>query len=171
MPTLSPDVITAAQRGDPAAIVTLLTAAHPRIRRYARRSCSAGDIDDAVQDALCLLHRNVGSLRAVAAFWGWAFAIVRHQCLRLARRTLRGTETLESRTDSSTFATRPEHELRLDLAAAIEALPGHYREALLLRDMEELTIDEIATRCDTTREAIKARIRRARGLVREYLER
>ena len=41
----------------------------------------------------------------------------------------------------------------------------------MLRDIEELTIDEIAGRLAETRETVKARLRRARALVREYLER
>jgi DNA-directed RNA polymerase specialized sigma24 family protein len=40
---------------------------------------------------------------------------------------------------------------------------------LLLRDLEDLTIGEIAQRLGETREAVKSRLRRARALVREYL--
>jgi DNA-directed RNA polymerase specialized sigma24 family protein len=40
---------------------------------------------------------------------------------------------------------------------------------LLLRDLEDLTIWEIAGRLGVTREAAKSRLRRARALVREYL--
>jgi RNA polymerase sigma-70 factor (ECF subfamily) len=46
----------------------------------------------------------------------------------------------------------------------------HYREVLLLRDAEELTIEEIAEHLAITRLAVKARLHRARVLVREYLE-
>ena len=61
-------------------------------------------------------------------------------------------------------------DLRIDLARAIQSLPEHYRAVLLLRDVEELTIDEIAARLTLTREAAKARLHRARRLVRDYLE-
>ena len=44
-----------------------------------------------------------------------------------------------------------------------------FREVLLLRDLEDLTIGEIAQRLGVTREAAKSRLRRARTLVREYL--
>ena len=40
---------------------------------------------------------------------------------------------------------------------------------ILLRDVEEQTIGEIASALGLTREAVKARLHRARGLVREYL--
>ena len=51
---------------------------------------------------------------------------------------------------------------------AIEALPTHYRQVLMLR-IEGLTIDEIADHLEATRETIKARLHRARALVREYI--
>ena len=61
--------------------------------------------------------------------------------------------------------------LRWDLAGAINSLPDHYRQIVVLRDIEELTIDEIAFAIDASREAVKARLHRARLLLREYLQR
>lgn len=52
---------------------------------------------------------------------------------------------------------------------AIQSLPDHYRELILLRDIEELSIDEIAGVLGLTRESVKARIHRARLMIREYL--
>jgi RNA polymerase sigma-70 factor (ECF subfamily) len=40
---------------------------------------------------------------------------------------------------------------------------------VVLRDLEELTIDEIAGRLRSTRETVEARLHRARALLREYL--
>ena len=165
------DLIASAQGGDTDAIALLLVAAQPDIRRYARTTCSAADVDDAVQDALCLLQRHIGSLRIVGAFWGWMFAVVKRECIRLTRKAMGRTDPLESIQDDARFATRPEIDLRIDLSAALQSLPPHYRDVIVLRDLEELTIDEIAARLATTRETIKARLRRARALVREYLER
>jgi RNA polymerase sigma-70 factor (ECF subfamily) len=170
MPRPSLELIASAQGGDAAALASLLAVAQPDIRRYARVTCSAADVDDAVQDALCVLHRHVGSLRAVSAFWAWMFQVVKRECIRLTRRALGKAAPIETVEDDARFATRPEHDLRLDLSAALQSLPPHYREVLLLRDIEELTIDEIAAQLATTRETIKARLRRARALVREYLE-
>jgi RNA polymerase sigma factor (sigma-70 family) len=59
--------------------------------------------------------------------------------------------------------------MRIDLVNAIESLSPSHREVLLLRDLEDLTIGEIAGRLGVTREAAKSRLRRARALVREYL--
>ena len=48
--------------------------------------------------------------------------------------------------------------------------PDMYREMILLRDMEQLTIAEAADRLRITREACKSRIHRGRALLREYLQ-
>ena len=71
--------------------------------------------------------------------------------------------------NSLAFSTRSDAEIRLDLAAAIQSLPAHYRNIVLLRDLEELTIDEISATLELSREAVKARLHRARKLLREYL--
>lgn len=165
------ELIASARDGDATAIASLLAVAQPDIRRYARITCRTADVDDAVQDALCLLHRHIGSLRAVSAFSGWLFAVVRRECLRLARHGFGQAAPPDIVEDRTEIGTRPDHELRLDLTAAIQSLPAHYREVLVLRDLEELTIDEIAARLETTRETVKARLRRARMLAREYLAR
>ena len=67
------------------------------------------------------------------------------------------------------LATGGDDELRLDLTNAIQSLPEHYRQIVLLRDVDELTIDEIAQSLSLSREAVKGRLHLARGLIREYL--
>jgi RNA polymerase sigma factor (sigma-70 family) len=163
-------LIEAARGGDKEAILSLLTLAQPDIRRYATRSChTSDDINDAVQEALWVLYRHVGTLRAVTSFSGWLFAVVRRECARLMRKALGRTVDVEEIENSQLFATRPQLELRIDLARAIQSLPEHYREVVLLRDIEEMTIDEIAATLGRTREAIKGNLHRARLMLREYL--
>ncbi|HVZ29038.1 MAG TPA: sigma-70 family RNA polymerase sigma factor, partial [Asticcacaulis sp.] len=59
--------------------------------------------------------------------------------------------------------------LRHDLSAALESLPAHYLEVVLMRDFEEMTISEMAKTLSEEAGAIKSRLHRARALVREYL--
>jgi RNA polymerase sigma factor (sigma-70 family) len=72
--------------------------------------------------------------------------------------------------DDDHFATASRDELRIDLTRALESLPAIYREVILLRDMEQFTIGEVADRLGITREACKSRIHRGRVLLREYLQ-
>lgn len=165
-------LLEAARGGDEAALVSLLAAAQPDIRRYARQSCRhAADVDDAVQETLWLLYRRVGTIRALNSVSGWLVAVVRRQCARLAKTMFGATSThIETLEDDLRFSERPQLELRIDLAQAIRSLPEHYRDVVLLRDIEEMTIDEIAATLDLSRENTKSRLHRARALIREYLK-
>jgi RNA polymerase sigma factor (sigma-70 family) len=165
-----PGLIEAARGGDEKALVSLIAAAQPDIRRYAARNCRAADIDDAVQETLLLLYRRVGTLRAVTSFSAWIFAVARRACHRLLRMSVGIPETPVDGAEARLAHLRPE-DLRIDLSRAIQSLPEHYREVILLRDIEELSIDEIAEVLRLTRESVKARIHRARMLIREYLVR
>lgn len=165
-----PALIEAARGGDADALLSLIAVAQPDIRRYAARNCRAADIDDAVQETLMLLYRRVGTLRAVTSFSAWLFAVARRACLRLLRRSA-GINDLPADDAEARLAHLAPEDIRIDLSRAIQSLPDHYREVILLRDIEELSIDEIAGVLALTRESVKARIHRARLMIREYLAR
>ena len=83
-------VIDAAQGGDPEAIATLLAGSHAHVRRFAHTLCSTPeDAEDAAQEALIVLFRRIGTLRASAALASWMFQIVRNECIRRSRLALR----------------------------------------------------------------------------------
>lgn len=166
---VSPELIGLAQAGDHDAITALLRASQPDIRRYARRSCRLEDVDDAVQEAMTIVSRRIAALRSPAAYVGWLFIMVKRECSRLARAMRFAGQPIEGLEDSLELSRRPEAELRFDLASAIQSLPAHYRTILLLRDVEEFSIGEIAGHTGLSREATKARLRRARLIMREYL--
>ncbi len=161
-------LILAAQSGDTVALNRLLVACQSDARRYARRHCAASDIDDAVQESLLILAKKVKALRAAAAFSGWLFTVVRRECQRLSRKMFGQGESIEDLADSQ-LACRSDESLQIDLVAALESLPAHYLEVLLLRDFAELTISEMATKLGMQVPGVKSRLHRARELVREYL--
>ena len=167
---VSPDLLAAAQRGDRHALTQLLVHVQPDIRRYARRQCHRSSvIEDVVQEALIVVYRRVGTVRTPAALAGWLLTVIGRLCMLPALMLMRGTEEVTGWADSREFATLPAQDLRIDLVRAIESLPLTHREVVLLRDLEELTISEIAERIGLTREATKSRLHRARLLVRDYL--
>jgi RNA polymerase sigma factor (sigma-70 family) len=161
-------LLEAARLGDTAALDHLLQAWQPDIRRYAFRHCLASDVDDAVQETLLIITRRLQSLRILAAFSGWLFQIVRRECRRLERRVFRLDPYDEVKMEDW-LATQSDDSVRLDLLRALESLPEHYREIILLRDFQEHTIGEIAARLRLTTAATKSRLHRARQLIREYL--
>lgn len=162
------NLVLAAQTGDPAAITRLLAVCQADARRYARRHCQASDVDDAVQESLLVISRKVKGLKAAAAFSSWLFTVIKRECRKLERMMFSTEELNEDKLEQQ-LVCRADNELRIDLANALESLPAHYLEVVLLRDFEELTIAEIAERLEENPAAIKSRLHRARELVREYL--
>ena len=161
-------LIEQARSGEPAALDRLLALSRLELRRYAQRSCMISDIDDAVQEALLIASRQLQSLLHVRAWSRWMFRIVRRECHRLARAAVRvdlwGDDAVET-----LVADRVDPELRREVAAALESLPASYREVIVLRDFEGLTIAEMAAHLGCSAAAIKGRLHRARELTREYL--
>lgn len=161
-------LVVAAQRGDPAALSRLLAVCQADARRYAYKHCHASDIDDAVQESLLVISRKVRGLKAAAAFSSWLFTVIKRECRRLERLMFRHDPLPEDGAEEL-LAQRTDESLRLDLANALESLPAHYLEVVLLRDFEELTIAEVAVHLNEPPGAIKSRLHRARELVREYM--
>jgi len=164
-------LFAAAQAGNPVALERMLRELQPDIRRYARHQCHRTTaIEDVVQEALIVLYRRLGNVRDPLAIAGWIFRVVTRLCMLPVLALIRGAEELTERHEAEYFAQVPKDELRIDVVRALESLPDMYREVILLRDMEQLTIGEVADRLRITREACKSRIHRGRALLREYLQ-
>lgn len=161
-------LIESARAGEPAAIERLLVTARSDLVRYAQRSCFISDIDDAVQESLLVVSRYLSSLRHAQAWSRWLFRIVRRHCHRMARAALR-QDLWDDDVAERFVASRTEYDLRRDLVAAIESLPEPYRDVVVLRDFEGLTVGEIARQLELSSAAVKGRLHRARELTREYL--
>ena len=164
------DVFAAAQAGDRAALERLLSQLRPDILRYARFQCYASSsIEDVVQEALIVVYRRVGDVRSPAALGAWLIRVVARLCALPVLMFMRSVEELKTIEDSVRFAHMPVDQLRLDVARALAALPEKYRQVILLRDLEELTVPEISRRMTISVEAAKSLLRRARAAAREQL--
>lgn len=166
---IDPALVEAARAGDAAALERLLVGSRQHLRRYAEHHCVINDVEDAVQEALLLAARRLGALREATRYSAWLFRIVKRECNRLHRgwRLLTNHEIEE--------AIRPLHlpdpaQLRVDVGRAMARLPAHYREILLLRDVEGLTLDEAGRALGLERAATKSRLHRARVHMRELLD-
>ncbi|MDJ0709545.1 MAG: RNA polymerase sigma factor [Woeseiaceae bacterium] len=165
-----PSLLKAAKAGDPTAMSALLEIVQPDIRRYARYRCSrASAIDDVIQETLIIVNRKMSSVNNLEAFGGWLVRIVTRVCLLPALQLMRATESLVTIDNNIDYSTRSDEDLRIDISKAIESLPEQYRSVIVMRDIEELSIGEMAERLGITRAATKSRLHRARGMVREYL--
>ncbi|CRK57860.1 RNA polymerase sigma-54 factor RpoN [Alloactinosynnema sp. L-07] len=163
----SKQLIEAAQGGDAESIAAVVHGAHPHVRRFARQLCaSSQDAEDAAQEALIVLYRKIGSLRASAALASWMFRIVRHECLRRARRLFDQYDEA----DSGPVASAEDEVLkRLDaqrVAEAIRALPDIQRRVLIMRDVLGHPGRTVADALGLSNAAMKSNLHRARTALR-----
>lgn len=162
------NLLLAAQGGDPIALEKLLANWYPDLRRYAQRHCHAAHAEDALQETLLVASRKIQSLRQLHSSFAWLITIIKRYCYFFFKKF-----HLELHLEEAEWAefidSKPSPALRQDLIAALESLPEHYLQIILLRDFEELTLSEIAERLNENIPAVKSRLHRARTLVREYL--
>ena len=159
-------VIGAAQRGDPHAIATLVSGSHVHVQRFARTLCSTPeDAEDAAQEALIVLYRKIGTLRAAAALASWMFQIVRNECIRRSRLALRGPASPVAVEPSAEDAALARAELER-IVDAIAALPADQRAVLVLRDIQGLSGAATAQALGLSRAAMKSRLHRGRERLR-----
>ncbi|WP_331767002.1 sigma-70 family RNA polymerase sigma factor [Embleya sp. NBC_00896] len=163
-------LIVAAKGGDVEAIAALVSGSHPHVRRFAHSLCaSPEDAEDAAQEALIILYRKIGMLRASGALASWMFRIVRNECLRRSRLILR-----DSAPAPETAARSAEDEVleRLEagrVAAAIAALPADQRRVLIMRDVQGYSGRMVAEALGLSTAAMKSRLHRARAAVHQTL--
>ncbi|QIS02285.1 sigma-70 family RNA polymerase sigma factor [Nocardia brasiliensis] len=164
-------LVLAAQHGDETAIAALVSGAYPHIRRFASALCaSSQDAEDAAQEAVLVLFRKIGSLRATAALGSWVFRIVRNECLRRAQLLTRRTVI-----PAAEFSPSAEDDVlsRLEVervAAAVALRPEDQRRVLIMRDIQGLPGKTVAAALGLSTAAMKSRLHRARTTVRTHLD-
>jgi RNA polymerase sigma factor (sigma-70 family) len=159
-------VVSAAQQGDSVAIATLLSGSHTHVRRFAHTLCSTPeDAEDATQEALIVLYRKIGTLRATAALGSWMFQIVRNECIRRSRLALRRSSQSAMVEPSAEDAALARLEIER-IVDSIAGLPPEQRAVLVLRDIQGLSGAATARELSLSRAAMKSRLHRGREAVR-----
>ncbi|MFE5791404.1 RNA polymerase sigma factor [Streptomyces sp. NPDC056503] len=145
------------------------------MRKFALTLCaSPQDAEDAAQEALIILYRKIGTLRATGALASWMFRIVRNECLRQVRLLVsRAEEPGAAGPDTAAEPSAEEAVLhRLEarrIAAAVGALPRDQRQVLIMRDVQGLPGRTVAHALGLSTAAMKSRLHRARAALRESL--
>ncbi|GAA2644567.1 MULTISPECIES: RNA polymerase sigma factor [Streptomyces] len=166
-------LILAAQGGDVDAVTALVSGSHPNVRRFAYSLCaSPEDAEDAAQEALIILYRKIGMLRASGALASWMFRIVRNECLRRARLVPRERSAPLPDTGEAVMSAEDEVLERLEaarVARAIAALPADQRRVLIMRDIQGYSGRMAADALGLSPAAMKSRLHRARAALRHAL--
>ena len=143
------------------------------------------EAEDAAQETAIKVYLNLKNFRGDSQFRTWVLSIARNEGLgRLRKQGTRREDSLDAGTDEQTGDYTPailtswreipsealeRKELGALLREAIDALPGIYRNVVLLRDIEEMDIRETAGALGITEGAVKVRLHRARALLQRNL--
>ncbi len=138
------------------------------------------DAQDAVQDTFLSVWQNIGKFEFRSRFSTWLYRIVRNKCINVIdQRKRRKTDPMEI-DDTQPWVpldtTTPEQEAlhteqREILHTALGKLKESYRTILILRELRELSYEEIAETLNCTLGRVKSRLHEARKALKTELER
>ena len=138
------------------------------------------DAEDVLIEALLKAYRHLDQLRESAAFRSWLAQIAKRVCWQLKEREsllpLLQLSTLEEDGREVPGREPPpdvqlaRQEMKHLLNQAVAALPELYRPVYQLREIQDLSGEEVAQQLGISSAAMKSRLHRARDLVRTYLD-
>ncbi len=174
------ELLRAHVEGDPTAFGELFLRHRDRLWAVALRTMrNREDAADALQDAMVSAFRRASSFRGESAVTSWLHRIVVNACLDQIRRSkVRRAEALPDNLDHDPKMVTDEDPaadlVAADLAGAVEEALGRInadqRAALVLVDMEGLSVEEAAAQLGVPKGTIKSRCARGRARLAVLLE-
>lgn len=147
----------------------------PHLKRlYAaayRMTGNAADAEDLVQETMLRAYRAFDRYTPGTNAKAWLYTILQRVRTDALRKAGRRPATVELDDDGPPVAGRQEALLQgRDLEQALRLLPETFRAAVVLRDVEELSYEEIATVLEIPLGTVMSRIHRGRTLIRAALQ-
>ncbi|HEY8122600.1 MAG TPA: sigma-70 family RNA polymerase sigma factor [Myxococcota bacterium] len=151
----------AAQRGDVLAMSLLMDRLAPWLARICG-GIALEHADDAAQETLVQVFRDLRDLREPEALRGWARRIAVRESVRHAQRARE--QATRAGGDAAEVLRAPPGDLALapDVRAVLAQLAPEQRAILVLRDLEGLSEEEAAAQLGVARGTVKSRLSRAR---------
>jgi len=171
------ELVVRCQQGDRAGFEDLVTRIGPDLYRMIFAQVrDYDDTDEILQECLIRVYKHLPTLREVAKFPGWIVRMVVNQChSHRLKRSRAALDSIEDMTDASTLevmwqnphAGNPRRallrkEMMAEINQAISNLPPRQRSAIVLFEVEDLPIREIARLMNCSEGAVKFNIHQAR---------
>jgi RNA polymerase sigma-70 factor, ECF subfamily len=188
-PVSDAELVTRIGRRDQAAFEMLMRRYNGKLFRVARAILrDDAEAEDALQDGYFDAYRKIGHFRGESQFSTWLTRIVMNQALMRLRRQKRErvvvpfgdrrgpdhelpeADMADDKAESPTDATM-RGEVRRILERRIDELPVAFRTVFVMREVEELTVEETAECLSIPAATVRTRLFRARALLRDALAR
>jgi RNA polymerase sigma-70 factor, ECF subfamily len=181
------ELVARLQQGDRTAFRELVRRHQEKVYRLALRlTRDEARAQDSMQDAFLQVYRKIGQFQEQSAFTTWLYRITVNAALMRLRSERRHRETsleeaspryteqgeIAEPVDDWSAAVDDEaanRELARHAAVAIDKLPETYRSVFVLRELEDLSTEDVATILDLTVPTVKTRLHRARLALRKAL--
>ena len=175
-------LIDACLRGDQQAWETIVQRYRRKVFNVAYQFVGRHDeAEDLTQDIFVKIFRALHTFDRRANFQTWLISISRNLCIDHYRSVRKERETVDRHVDMADLtpvSRGPDAFMRLDqfdrrelLRQAFRALPPTLRSAVALRDLQELSYQEIAARLDLPEGTVKSRINRGRHELARQIQR
>ena len=172
----------AARQGDQDAFEQLVRAYEKRVFALTLRMCgNPEDAAEAAQEAFLAVWQGLKFFRGESSFSTWLYRLASNACVDLLRREGRhraaagpSLDDEELRLETADPATTPQEaaeraELRRQIENGLRALPAEYRQVLILREMHQLSYEEIGQTLSLDPGTVKSRISRGRKRLQKFL--
>jgi RNA polymerase sigma-70 factor (ECF subfamily) len=173
MSAIAPELVERAAGGERQAFAALVEQCYPRGLRFAQHMLgNREDAEEALQDTFVRVHDNLSRFRLDTAFEPWFFRILANRCRTLGAKRKRHAQLVDY-SDSppdGVFEDHPEFEWRAEVERALATLPDEQREAFLLRHVEDLSYEEMATITGNRQATLRMRVSRACEALRARLQ-
>ena len=136
--------------------------------------------EDVVQDTLIKLYTHASYYKNIAKFSTWIFTIAKNNALTELRKNKRKQtdslwtddgKVIDINSNDQTLDRRVQNEIAVDqLNKFLEEIPENFRMAVVLRDFQELSYDEISKILEIPIGTIKSRINRGRIQLAEKMK-
>jgi len=164
------ELIRDAQRGDEAAFLEVYERHRTLIFRFAwRLTGSQAAAEDIVQECFLALLKGTAFRERDGALRPYLFGIARHLAIRRVQAAEREAVEIEAADRYDPLRELLDAETGEVVGRAIAALPLPQKEALILFEYEELSLDEIAAIAGVETGAVKSRLFRAREALKRRL--
>lgn len=174
------DLLVSARQGDEEAFAIFLRRHTATVHRWMVRAVGQEDADDMTQDIFLKAYRGLPRFRGEAPPRAWLASIAdnavknRYRSRSRFRRVFAGSSDARPDLDPPERRAGPEEnahtgESRRLVTEALKLLAPEFRMAVVLRDIEEWSYEEIAASLALPVGTVKSRIARGRGQLREIL--
>ncbi|MBA4740246.1 MAG: RNA polymerase sigma factor RpoE [Burkholderiales bacterium] len=174
------------QRGDKVAFEMLFTKYQRRVSRLVSRFVrSEAEVEDIVQESFIKAYRALASFRGDSAFYTWLYRIAvntaKNHLVAASKRPISMTQFEKNDDDDfeedsfMSDATTPESELVTKQIAetvnkTMDELPADLREAIMLREIEGMSYEDIAESMGCPIGTVRSRIFRAREAISQKIK-